>query len=409
MTRAAGTGSAGSVPPGRTPTAGAPDVRVSLWRAAAAFRLAALAYLVIVHVRQRDRLEHQGTGVAVLVLAAAVTAVLVALVLTGLPHRPRRIQAAVVTLDAVVTAALTLATVLVQRSSDYGPGNLPTVTTVWAAGPLLEAAVVGGVAWGVVAAVVQFLASVFAHGTGGNDSLGDGTLANGAILVLAGAATGYAASVAERGQDRLVAAAAAEAQVAERERLARDIHDGALQTLALLQRRLREPVPDADRAELAELAGRQEIAMRSLLTSGPAPTTGVGTDLLSRLRPLAGTTVTVSGPATPVVLPAEVVDDVVAAVAAALDNVARHAGEAARAWVFVDDDAADLTVSVRDDGVGTTPARLAEAATGGRIGVAGSVRGRIEALGGRVELCTAPGQGVEVTLHVPRERAGSSP
>ena len=151
---------------------------------------------------------------------------------------------------------------------------------------MLEAAVVGGVVWGVVAAVGQFLASVFAHGTGGNEALGDGTLANGAILVLAGAATGYAASIAERGQRELLAAASAAARIGERERLARDIHDGALQTLALLQRRLREPVSDDDRDRLAELAGRQEIAMRSLLTSAPAPPTGAGTDLLARLRPL---------------------------------------------------------------------------------------------------------------------------
>lgn len=385
----------------------APDVRVSLWRAAAGFRLAALVYLAFVFARQHDRYEHPGTGFAVLLVAAVVTVALVALVLTGLPTRPRRVQIAVVAVDAVATAALTLATLIVQYPADYGPGLLPTVTTVWAAGPLLEAAVIGGVLWGVLVAIGQFLASVFAHGTGGNDAFGDGTLGNGAILVLAGAATGYAASIAERGQRRLLAAAAAEARIAERERLARDIHDGALQTLALLQRRLREPVADDDRGRLAELAGRQEVAMRSLLTTNPTPPTGVGTDLLARLRPLSGTTVTVSGPATPVVLPAGVVDDVVAAVSAALDNVERHAGDGAKAWVFVDDEAGEVSVNVRDDGVGTTPERLADAARSGRIGVTGSVRGRIEALGGRVEVVTAPGQGVEVTLHVPHERADS--
>ena len=385
------------------------DVRVSLWRAAAGFRVASFAYLIAVHTRQRGRYEHPGVGVAVLVAAAAVTLAVVALVFTaGLATQSRRRQAVVVAVDVVVTAGLTLATVLVQAPADYGPGRIPTVTTVWAAGPLLEAAVVGGVAWGIGAALVQFVASVFAHGTGGNDSLGDGTLANGVILVLAATATGYAASIGQRGQERLLAAAAAEAGVAERERLARDIHDGALQTLALLQRRLRDPVDDAARSTLADLAGRQEVAMRSLLTSIPAPPTGAGTDLLARLRPLAGPTVTVSGPATPVVLPAAVVDDLVAAVGAALDNVARHAGAGAAAWVFVDAVADAVTIEIRDDGVGTTPERLTEAAASGRIGVAGSVRGRVEALGGRVEVTTAPGRGVELTLHVPRDRAGSS-
>lgn len=391
--------------PGTPPESGAPHVGRSLWRAAAGFRIAALVYLAVVHARQHARYEHPGTAVAVLVACTVITAALVTLVLTGLPSRPRRVQAAVVAVDAVVTAGLTLGTVLVQYPADYGPGTIPTVTTVWAAGPLLEAAVVGGVVWGVVAAVGQFVASVFAHGTGGNQSLGDGTLGNGVILLLAGAGTGYAASVAERGQQRLLAAAAVEARIAERERLARDIHDGALQALALVQRRLREPVDDVERGRLADLAGRQEVAMRLLLTSNPTPTTGAGTDLLARLRPLGGTTVTVSGPATPVVLPSDVVDAVAAAVAAVLDNVDRHAGAGARAWVFVDDAAGGVSVSVRDDGVGTTPERLAEAAATGRIGVAGSVRGRVEAIGGRVEVLTAPGQGVEVTMHLPRARA----
>lgn len=395
--------------PSTAPSTAPPDVRVSLWRAALGFRLAALIYLVVVHLRLRERFDHPGTGVAVLVVAAAVTVALAALVVAGLPTWPRRVQAAVVAADVVVTALLTLATVLVQAPEDYGPGRIPTITTVWAAGPLLEAAIVGGAAWGVGAALVQFLASVFAHGTGNNDSIGDGTLANGAVLLLAALATGYAASIATRGQRRLLAAAAAEAQVAERERLARDIHDGALQALALLQRRLRDPVDDDERVRLAALAGEQEIAMRSLLTSAPPvhrDDDDAHADLLAALKPLAGATVTVSGPAAPVPLPAPVVDGLTAAVGAALDNVARHAGDGARAWVFVDAEPDVVTVTVRDDGAGTTPERLDDAAATGRLGVAGSVRGRVEALGGTVTITTAPGRGFAVELTVPR---GSAP
>ena len=55
------------------------------------------------------------------------------------------------------------------------------------------------------------------------------------------------------------AAAAAE----ERQRLARVVHDGVLQVLALVQRR--GPDLGADGAELGRLAGEQESRLRALV------------------------------------------------------------------------------------------------------------------------------------------------
>ncbi|MCW2778954.1 MAG: histidine kinase, partial [Frankiales bacterium] len=99
-------------------------------------------------------------------------------------------------------------------------------------------------------------------------------------------------------------------------------------------------------------------------------------------------------------LPARAARELADAVAACLDNVRRHAG--GRAWVLVEDEGDAVLVTVRDDGPGIAPGRLEEAAAEGRMGVARSVRGRVEDLGGSVLVTSTPGQGTEVELRVPR-------
>jgi len=61
-------------------------------------------------------------------------------------------------------------------------------------------------------------------------------------------------------------------------------------------------------------------------------------------------------------------------------------------------------VTVRDDGVGMPAGRLDAAEHEGRLGVVASIRGRIEDVGGTVSVVSAPGEGTEVELRVPRAR-----
>jgi len=89
-----------------------------------------------------------------------------------------------------------------------------------------------------------------------------------------------------------------------------------------------------------------------------------------------------------------------------LDNVVRHCDPGTKAWVLVEDEPETVTVSVRDDGCGAAPERFAQAEEQGRLGVAQSIRGRIADLGGTVRLTSAPGQGTEVELTVPRASLG---
>ncbi|MBB1259363.1 sensor histidine kinase, partial [Streptomyces alkaliterrae] len=125
-------------------------------------------------------------------------------------------------------------------------------------------------------------------------------------------------------------------------------------------------------------------------------------DLGELLAARAGARVSFSGPGTPVVVPGAVARSLDAAVAAALDNVRKHAGADARAWILLEDEPEAVWVTVRDDGPGIAPGRLAAAESEGRMGVSLSIRGRLRELGGTAEYVSIPGQGTEVELRVPR-------
>jgi signal transduction histidine kinase len=125
-------------------------------------------------------------------------------------------------------------------------------------------------------------------------------------------------------------------------------------------------------------------------------------DLMTLLGRYASTTVSIAAPAAAVRMPARAAGEIAAAVTAALDNVSRHCDPGTKIWVLVEDEPDGITVSVRDDGCGIAPDRLPEAEAQGRLGVAQSIRGRIADLGGTVRITSAPDEGTEVELTVPR-------
>jgi signal transduction histidine kinase len=210
--------------------------------------------------------------------------------------------------------------------------------------------------------------------------------------------------VLRRSAERVRRAVASEATMAERERLARAVHDGVLQVLGFVRRRGAELGGPA--GELGVLAGEQEFALRTLLTTGSAPVDGNGRrDLAAALRVLGSARVTVSTPAHPVELPAHTVDELVAVVAAALANVALHVGQDAPAWVLLEDVGGDVLISVRDEGPGIPAGRLVAAEEEGRLGVARSMRGRVRDLGGTITCDTGPDRGTEWIIRVTREGA----
>jgi signal transduction histidine kinase len=270
---------------------------------------------------------------------------------------------------------------------------------LWATNATISAAILSGPVSGMLAGLIVVAASAALKGY---VSIDLGRNATVVIELAVGLAVGMAGQTARRAHAELERAARLAASLEERERLSRQVHDGAIQVLALVARRGREI--GGDTAALAELAGEQERALRRLVSDNdPAPRDGAASDIAAMLRRRASDRVSVSVPAQPVVLDSTVAEELLAAVTNALDNVEAHAGPDARAYVLLEDLGASVTISVRDDGVGIPEGRLESAVREGRVGVAKSIVGRMDWLGGRAELTTGAGSGTEWELTVPRK------
>jgi signal transduction histidine kinase len=272
--------------------------------------------------------------------------------------------------------------------------NVPLITTIWACGPAIAAGALAGRWAGAISGGIVGLSTYLNRGALTVDLVRDVVLLAGAGFVV-----GMASTTARRAAVRLAQALRTEAATAERERLARSIHDGVLQVLARVRKRGFELGGEA--AELAELAGEQEVALRSLVAAAPIESTVDGdADLRPALQVLSTPKVQVSTPATQVMLPAVVVLELTAVVREALSNVDKHAGPNAKAWVLLEDLGGEVVLSIRDDGPGIPDGRIDVAEAEGRMGIAKSIRGRVALLGGTLELQTGPGEGAEWEVRV---------
>ncbi|GGK01048.1 histidine kinase [Pilimelia anulata] len=371
-----------------------PDgLREALWRAVAVYRVLALVFVAYLTAVNSAGYAHPPYAWLALAVMAAWTAA------TGWGYAdPARRRWPLLGADLAVTAAVELSTLWVV-GLDPLRHQLPTLAPAWIGGVVLAWAVAGGRRRGLAAAVVLGAVEGVVRGSAGQAA------ATGIILMLlAGLSTGHVARLAADVERRLREAAQREAAAAERERLARGIHDSVLQVLAMVARRGARL--DGEAGELARLAGEQEAALRALIGAAPPEPAGGEADLRALLRPYAGRSISVAAPAAPVPLPEPVAAELARAVGAALANVARHGGPATRAWVLVEDEPAAVTVTVRDDGPGIVPGRLDEAAADGRLGVAQSILGRLADLGGTATIHSEPDEGTEVELRVPRTLRG---
>jgi signal transduction histidine kinase len=217
-----------------------------------------------------------------------------------------------------------------------------------------------------------------------------------ALVAAAVVATGLGLLVGPR-----LVRARAEAEAERRERIrteerahvAARLHDSVLQTLALIQR-----VDDPRRAQ--SLARRQERELRGWLYGGEEP--DGSTTLANALREAADEVEEHYGVAVDLVQPSDgPLDEDLAALAAAareaMTNAGRHAGVGEISVLArVGDD--EASVFVRDRGAGFDPDTVAE----DRRGVRESIVGRMARAGGRATVVSAPGEGTEVELVLPR-------
>lgn len=372
----------------------APDPATPLWRAAQVFRLLSCLYALGFQIAVNAELDRPGVAWALFAVLIGWSAACAAAYLQGYGRRPAWVLA-----EVVVVAALMLSTGYVA-SDQWVADNQSWPTTLWATNAVISAAILVGPIAGMATALVVVAASAALKGYVSVDVGRNATIV---IELAVGLAIGMAAQTARRAHAELQRAARLAASLEERDRLSRQVHDGAIQVLALVARRGREI--GGPTGELAELAGEQERALRRLVSAGSAGApigVSTSTDLVALLRARACDRVSMSLPATAVPLDTAVATEVDAAVANALDNVVAHAGAGANAFVLLEDLGDSVVVSIRDDGIGIADGRLDQAVAEGRAGVAKSIVGRMDWLGGSARLNTGPDAGTEWELTVPR-------
>ncbi len=98
-----------------------------------------------------------------------------------------------------------------------------------------------------------------------------------------------------------------------------------------------------------------------------------------------------------VLLPSDVLDSFLLALAECLENVRRHSG-VAEAHVTITDDETTVRAMVTDSGKGFDVASIAE----GRLGFTESIVARLRDVGGNARLFSSPGSGTTVVLEVPK-------
>jgi signal transduction histidine kinase len=232
----------------------------------------------------------------------------------------------------------------------------------------------------------------------GRSAAGAAVLSAGAVLLLGPWMSRLARNLADERRQRI--------RSEERAEVAAHLHDGVLQTLALIQKRA------GDDKAVRSLARRQERELRTWLygaraAAGVAPEAngdaGAGDATVATLlrRELDDVEDRYGVRLDAVLVGDGPLDDagraLVAAGREAALNAARHAGvDTVDVYLEVEPDRVSLFV--RDRGRGFDPAAVPT----DRRGVADSISARVRRHGGTAEVRSAPGEGTEVELSVPR-------
>lgn len=206
------------------------------------------------------------------------------------------------------------------------------------------------------------------------------------------------------------------AVLAERDRIARDLHDGIIQSLYAVglnleaARELIEDNPVETRSRIEFVMGKLDEAIREIRhyianLRSPADETRTLQEALASLasefRRSFGVAVTLDtrGEAATRMKP-EDLNHLRQITRESLSNAVRH-GKARRVRIAVEVGSGQIELSVKDDGIGFDPLKTPANGNGLR-----NMRQRAQLLGGRFGIESAPGKGTLVRVVVPRQRAG---
>jgi two-component system NarL family sensor kinase len=330
---------------------------------------------------------------------------------------------------AYATAALVL-TVRLQRPASYGytvmdlalltalahssGGALSEVRFAFFAIPVLAAMLLGTRATAVasVAVIVIYLTLALTHRSSVAaeerqlvyvELVYLGWVAVAAVL-LSGVLTRRAKTIAAlaRARGRLTVEVL-DAEDRQRRRLANWLHDGAVQNLIVVG----QDLGDAERGDLTGLGRAREVVgstvsqLRNVLVDLHPGVAGAGLAPALQVMGNAQAREAAFDVAVTVEADAEGVHDqlLLSLARELLSNVVKHA-DATHVQLSVGrrDDAIVLQIS--DDGRGFDLARRGDAPARGHIGLASSVE-RVESLGGRLKIDSAPGRGTRVRAELP--------
>lgn len=368
---------------------GAPPMETAILRGIVIYRWAAFAWLVFVLATSSNRVERWWLAIVLVGLAFAVTVFATWAV--------RRSPGTLLGLPFVLAENAVVLLLAVAGGWVFAAGAVSNTTALasqWALAGVLNTGVAfgpwGGVASGLALSAGRVVGTILNVGGRPSPSEWLSALSTAVTFVLAGALAGGVVALLRRAERQVAVAEA-------REEIARTLHDGVLQTLAVIERR-------ADDEQLAAMAREQEHELREFLFgSGATSERGGAADLGPRLRDAAaryeqrfgGRVDVVLAPDLPHLAAADA-DALVGAIGEALTNAGKH-GRAARVTVYVEPaDTTGVTASVRDDGKGFAPGSVTE-----RVGMSRSIRGRIAGRGGTVEVESRPGAGTEVRMWIP--------
>lgn len=362
-------------------------------RAIAVLRVVAYLLLVTVVVGQHARADHPAVAWSLLIVAGATTAIIS---LLAILNPSQLVRTPIVLAELVVGATLLLADGAVFAHGHVGSAQ-GGLAGSWPIAGILSAGIAFGPWVGLGAGAALGVAHSMAVPLNGESFYSiDIThrlalLSSLVLFSLYGAAAGFATRFTRRYDDVLANARA-------REDVARTLHDGVLQTLAIFARRSSDP-------QLASLAREQDRELRSFIANDAASAGFLRSSrrhdrawLDAALRACAsrhvdsGTLITISVARDLRSLSTSKAEALLGAASEAIANSAKHS-RAHQITVFIEPSGRGVFCAVKDDGVGFDERDVTVG-----TGLKRSIRERMSAVGGRCDVISEPGRGTEVKL-----------